>query len=250
MKRESQFVIPICVVLGRSAFDRALGRCRHRVAPDAAEGTQEPAAARHCAAVPPSGTAAPAVLGSGTVGIGIGTAVIGISSAVLGSGTVVIGIGTAVFPSARAMANECPTIFASASDSAVGAADLVRSFTATFPGLITTPTMRKADGDHASARRDVAMLTWADEFLGSSRSSYSSMVHLRTGRRSQVIEKHATTVYLLSSSKVAHHQNMLYNSNTRAWIPLETNSVASIWTQRRARSPDLLPIYGLVKSPT
>jgi hypothetical protein len=99
-------------------------------------------------------------------------------------------------------AAQTPTIFVVASDSFA----MVEQLRARL-NVFALDVYRKSDGDHFSAILDLALLMYCNEFLATARSTFSAMVHARTGRAPWVIEHGARTIWRASSSQIGHCLN-------------------------------------------
>jgi hypothetical protein len=106
-----------------------------------------------------------------------------------------------------------PTVFAAASDSGA----LLECLRSRLPTLtLTVP--RKTDGDQTSAMLDLALLMTCDEFLGTARSTFSAMVHLRTGRPPWLVLHGARTIWRALTSRIAHCLNYYALTTYRDWL--------------------------------
>jgi hypothetical protein len=106
-----------------------------------------------------------------------------------------------------------PTVFAAASDSQ----ELIERLNQQVP-LMALNLPRKSDGDQTTALFDLALLMFCDEFLGTARSTFSSMVHLRIGRAPWLILHSARTIWKAHTSQIAHCLNNYALMTPKAWL--------------------------------
>jgi hypothetical protein len=90
-----------------------------------------------------------------------------------------------------------PTIFVLASDNRW----MMEAFQERIP-VFKLDIYRKSDGDHFTAILDLALLMMCDCFLGTARSTFSALVHLRTGKRPWLIEQAAKEIWRAGSSQI------------------------------------------------
>jgi hypothetical protein len=114
-----------------------------------------------------------------------------------------------VIPFCRSRLAERPTVFALATDSQ----ELFNSITRQIV-VVSAPVWRTPDIDQQGALTDMTMLMMCQEFLFTARSTFSSLVGMRVGKRAWVIERNAQEIYMLSHSQVCHHQTPLF-----LWMP-------------------------------
>lgn len=114
-----------------------------------------------------------------------------------------------VVPFISSILKEKPTQIALASDNQ----DMMNEFGKHFD-YVHTDAMRAADMDHNSGFADIIMLMYCDECLLTYRSTFSSLVSLRTGKRPYLVEKEANKIFLAYNSQCGI-QSLIYH--TKYW---------------------------------
>jgi hypothetical protein len=102
--------------------------------------------------------------------------------------------------------------------------ELFDRFKKHFP-VISAPVIRAPDADHVTALTDLVLLLICDEWLLSHRSTFSAVVCFRNARRGYIIEKYASSVWLMSNSQVAIQLTPLFLAMP-AWKMFEANCMA------------------------
>lgn len=114
-----------------------------------------------------------------------------------------------VVPFISSIIKEKPTQIALASDNQ----DMMNAFGSHFHYL-HSGAMRAADMDHNSGFADIVMLMYCDECLLTYRSTFSSLISIRTGKRPYLIEKQSKMIFLAFNSQCGI-QSPIYH--TKYW---------------------------------
>ena len=119
-----------------------------------------------------------------------------------------------VKPFLWAKLKEKKTILAFASDSK----EMEEAFKKEFgPYMIQSNATRKADFDHVSALTDISLLMMCDECLLSYRSTFSSAIATRMGKRAWFVEKEAPGVFQASNSQSTTVSLLFHNWDVNDW---------------------------------
>ena len=119
-----------------------------------------------------------------------------------------------VKPFLWAKLREKKTVFAFASDSQ----EMEDAFRKEFgPYMIQSNATRKADFDHVSALTDIALLMMCDECLLSYRSTFSSAIATRMGKRAWFVEKESPGVFQASNSQATTISMLFHNWDVNDW---------------------------------
>jgi hypothetical protein len=119
-----------------------------------------------------------------------------------------------VLPFLRFVSDQCPTVFAFASDSIV----LESRFAFAFPRqMVKTRAVRKADRDHVSALFDMALLEMSEELLLTYRSTFSYIAMARTARRAWFVDKETLDVFQISNSQATIISMLFHNFDVNDW---------------------------------
>jgi hypothetical protein len=91
-----------------------------------------------------------------------------------------------------------------------------------FNKIIISDVERIPDRNNKPALIDFAMLMNCNEFVGTYRSTFSEMVHIRTGIRPYYAEKRAASVFLASNSQSTTFSIVMQNETKHLWT---TNNI-------------------------